>query len=334
MNTKTTTAFEEGASKDGSTPPCTFAEKLSNTGLYESEIDVINNMDSLEKEIRDWLQSNGFEQAEVLMDLMLKHRKGQFRNDDVTPEALHELTQAVHFISAIEDGFHVDEPEGVMSLIFAHDLGEDFGMTPGIIGGHLRKNGIKNEKAIESFMKSVDIMSKSYGVTDKKYKLNKEFKIKDHQYFLKIQQDKNASIAKLFDRSQNIMTLIGAKDANKMHHEIGSTEVLINDFIKDVCEKFPSQKDLYIAMKETLKIQMQIGRYLITDTGKPLPDNEEVREAMPANIFKHMPNGLNLAFVPAERVRATDPKMHGPPTCDTVINNKPLLTGDISNLTH
>lgn len=296
--------FGQNARKTSFRGEPSFAKYLKETGLFNSEEDVIENIDVLANDMRVWLASKGYEQAQVLMDYMLELNEGKTREDGVTPSALHELTQALWFITATEDGIHVDDPEGVLSVIFAHDLGEDYGLTPENMEKHLYKNGIRPSEKVKQFKEDFDAISKKYGKDgEPKYD-------KDYPYYLDVQANKNASVAKMFDRSHNIMTLVGVKDKNKMHDYIAKTLQLQNDYVKNACENFPSQTELYETMQRLIETEIQISRYYTVDTGKTLPDKLDIAPNMPEKGFKDLPRGFQPLIIPADRIRQTYPETH------------------------
>ena len=140
-----------------------FAARLNASNMFDTEQDVIENFDQAVDMVREWLQDKGYKQAELLMDLTLEQKDGLWRKDRVTPAALHEITQAIWFIALHEDGINVQDPEGVLSVIFTHDLGEDFGIKPEEIEQYLVENGIPAGEKIDTFKVNFDAITKKYG---------------------------------------------------------------------------------------------------------------------------------------------------------------------------
>lgn len=291
-----------------------FGAHLQKTGLYENEADVTENFESLVEETRDWLHSKGFKQVEVLMDLMLDKNEGETRDDNITPSALHELTQVIWFISCIEADLHVDDVEGVLSVIFAHDLGEDFNIRPDALEQHLVDEGIPRSAKTEQLKEDFDAISKRYG------KGNPNKHATEFLYSMAVQNNKNASIAKMIDRIHNIMTLINVKDRIEMMEYIAKTEQLQKDYVRDDVIKFPSQAEMYTALRKATKETVQACHYYMVDTGKPITDNDDLVLRMPEKGFRDMPLGLHPVIVAAERVRA----LH----LETNLNPAPTISDD------
>lgn len=289
----------------------TFAEYLTETGLYNSEDDVIKNHDRLVSDLRNWLHAKNYTQAEALLDFMLNKKQGLVRKDGKTPSSLHELTQAVWFISCIEDGLEVDNPEAVLSLIFSHDLGEDFGVMPEDLLHYLvRGKGFADTPKLQEFLEDFDVISKRFGKGGTpRYK-------NDHEYYLAIQKSRNASVAKMIDRAHNIMTLIGVKenegheDKIRMIEYVAKTLQLQSDFVRDACRAFPSQAEMYRALESVIEQESQVCRYYIVDTGKKITDDDDLRSEMPDKGFRKLPNGFHPLIFAAERIRHTYPETH------------------------
>ncbi len=281
-----------------------FCAHLSETGLYNSEQDVIANYDSLVSEMKDWVQHKGYTQAEALLDLVSDLKDGKTRQDGITPSALHEMTQAIWFISAIEGGLEVESPEGVLSVIFAHDIGEDFGMTIDDMNEYLDSKGLPDNDMRKEFLNDYDLITKAWGEDGEKRHKN------NYEYYLGIQQSRNASVAKMFDRAHNIMTLVGVKDVTKMNSYIASTMQIQDHFTDQYCEDHPQQAEMYKTMAHVITKELKTSRFYTANSGVPLPDDDELNTALPEKGFKDLPVGLHPIIIPAERIRATYPETH------------------------
>jgi len=301
---KPTDSFKKGANQHSFMEDQSFSKHLLLTGLYDSEEAVIENFDNLVNDLKSWLTSRNYDQANILLDLMLDLNEDKTRQDGITPSALHEVAQAIWLISAMENGLYIDDPEGVMSLIFCHDLGEDFGLKPNDIEQHMNDNGIKSNHKTEQLKLSFDAISKRYG------KDGDPCHEHDYAYYQTVAKDKNASVAKMFDRSHNIMTLIGVKDIRNMHDYTAKTLQLQEDYIPTASELFPNQAPLYEIMEEVIKKEIKVSRFHTVNTGKKLPNDDELCHSMPNNIFKDIPSGLHPLTVPAERIRKIYPDTH------------------------
>ncbi len=294
----------QGTGKNAFKGADSFCEHLNATRLYDHEQEVIENFDSLVDEVQDWVQGRDYKQAEVLLNLVVDLKKDQTRADGVTPSSLHEITQALWFISAYEDGLPVDDPEGVLSVIFAHDIGEDFGLTPDDMEKHLRQNGVVNSRKIETFKDDFDAITKQWGEDgEKRFDTN-------YEYYSGVQERANASVAKMFDRAHNIMTLIGVKDVPKMHTYIASTLQLQDHFTEQYCDNHPSQAETYKALAHMIEKEIKVSRFYTVNSGVPLPGDDELQTGMPKKGFTHLPIGVHPLIVTAERVRDMYPETH------------------------
>ncbi|MCB1681395.1 MAG: hypothetical protein KDI65_05630 [Alphaproteobacteria bacterium] len=297
----------------------TFADYLTKTGLYDSEQDVVANFDHLVEDVHKWLEAKGYTHAMAVMDYMLEKKQGVFRKDKKTPGALHELTQAIWFISCIEDGLPVDHPEGVLSLIFAHDLGEDYGITPEKLWQYLHnEKGFTESPEMDEFLEDFDVISKRWGKDGPlRYK-------NDYEYYLALQVRRNASVAKMIDRAHNIMTLIGVKenegseDKIRMMEYVAKTLQLQNDYVRNASQAFPSQATMYLTLSHLIEMESQVCRYYIVNTGKKITDDDDLRNAMPERGFRKLPNGFHPLIFAAERIRHTYPETHLAAREDTV----------------
>ncbi len=310
-------SFEKGANQHSFEGVQGFAKHLLLTGLYDTEERVIENFDNLVDDLRSWLESRNYRQATILLDLMLDLNQGKTRQDDITPSALHEVTQAIWLISVLEDGLHVDDPEGVLSLIFCHDLGEDFNLRPDDIEKYLNDNGIKSSPQTAQLKESFDAISKRYG------KDGDPCHEHDYAYYQCVAADKNASVAKMFDRAHNIMTLIGVKNISNMHDYTAKTLQLQENYIPLASDLFPDQAELYEIMEEIIKKEIKVSRFHTVNTGKMLHNDDELCQSMPRQFFNDMPSGLHPLIVPAERIRKIYP--------DTHLQNNVKRTIDIEN---
>lgn len=289
-----------------------FAEYLTSTGRYDTEQDIVENFDSLVLDVRKWLKAKHYGHAEALLDLVLDKKDGLTRKDGKTPSALHEVTQAVWFISCVEDGLPVEDPAGVLSLIFSHDLGEDFGVTTQDLWHYLHvEKAFADDEQLQEIIDDYDVISKRWG------KGGPERYANEYQYFHIAQhQRRNNSIAKLIDRAHNITTMIGVKDEEGeqekavMMKYIAKTLTLLGDYVRDASQVHPKQAETYEALQYVIDRVSQVSRYYVVDTGKVMVEDDELRSSMPDKGFLKLPNGFHPLIFAAERIRLTYPETH------------------------
>lgn len=298
--------FEDAAVKSR-----TLCDTLSTSGRFENESDVLENIQFLNGYLGQWMHDRGMKQSAALMDLMLDRNMDKYRQDNVTPTSLHEMTQAIWFISCVEDGLHVEDVEGVLSVIFAHDLGENFGDTPEDMNTYLTEQGITDRDAIERFKTSFDVITKQY--RDKESGEKGPLKhAHNRDYNAALVQDQNASVAKMFDRPHNIMTLIGAKKLKKMISYMAHIVDEQDDYVREASANFPSQAELYetlqhITIGETAvtQIEIDIAQKRSVGNGTQL----EILGDMPDRGFKNLPAGIHPYEVIADRIRHQYPNV-------------------------
>ncbi len=293
-----------------------FSTQLSRTDLYKNESDTINASTSLINTLYDKLEAMDYKMAMAMLDLSLKHRRDELRDDERTPRFLHDVVQAIWIIDAIESKYHLNDPELVVALALSHDLGEEYGITPTKMLKHIEENGIKNDERVTTFLKSFDAISKYFGDDEHKiYKDNKKtktFKGKDvdghykdeHDYQRGVREDPHASVAKMFDRSHNLMTLIGVRDTDTIHKEIAKTmHYYAPKRLDQMCESFPCHYEIYEMLEETLAAQLEVLRYNTLGVADTLPHNKELLDLMPRQSFFGLPAGLHPLIATADRVR-------------------------------
>ncbi len=283
----------------------TLIGDLNSSEAFDTEQDVIENVQALNGLIGKWMHNRGFKAASLIMDLMLDKTQEAHRKDDYTPKSLHMLTQAVWFISCLEDGLHVEDPEGVLALIFAHDLGEDYGITPEDIDVYLTENGIADRRLIDQLKEDFDVITKQYRNTETSQKGPMKYE-GDEEYNSALARSQNASIAKMFDRAHNIMTLIGVQKLKKLKKYMGHIIADQPEYAATAKRNFPSQADLYDVLEAIIE-----GEAVVTQVEIDIAEQKSIGDGTQLDIlnntpdqgFKNMPSGLHPYEVIADRIR-------------------------------
>lgn len=287
--------------------PLGLCESLCESGLFESEGDVIENYDALADMCRDYLESKGYTRAAYMMDIVIELKNGEYRDDDMTPSAVHELTQFIWMTSLIEDGLEIDHPEGAMINVLAHDLGEEFGMTPQDLIDMVTAGGtIPRENFPEGMGRSHDALSKYYD--------NRKEEKKDNDVaFTEIAYDRTASYVKVIDRLHNVISMAGVRDEQRAGRYLDSTEdnfvTKIYDFSYDA---HPDQAPIYDSVLGMLNAATRIVdlHYNVDDE---FPVDDDIEDMMPERGFKNLPRGLHPLHIVADRTYALQPERFGPP---------------------
>ena len=282
-----------------------FCAHLQLSGKFETEEDVIKNFDILVSELYDWLKIKNYKLARSVMDLTLEKNNKKTRDDCKTPKALHELIQATWFISTIENGIFVRDPELILGLIFAHDLGEDFGVTPKMLTDYLKENGIEPSKRMDLLSKGFDAISKYFGKDGKvEYHSGKGKYKGEGDYQNGVSEDFYASVAKMFDRAHNLMTLVGVRKTKRMHEEIAKTaRYYVKNRIDQLGLNFRPHRKMYETMRAMLERQLEVSRYYTIPDGDLLPEDKEILGWEPKKGFSSVPTGLHPLIVIARRTR-------------------------------
>lgn len=280
-----------------SKPARSFADNLTESGLFTTEDNVIENFGTLCGMVGSWLDDHGYARAHALMDFNLRFNKGKTRKDDKTPAALHEITQAVFSIACHEAGLKVGNHEAVMCTIFGHDMGENFNIRPQQMGDFLFVQKIGRDAFTLEFLENFNAISKKYG---------KEMQYaSDEEYMEVLRTMEHASVAKLFDNLHNLMTLIGGLKYEKGSGYIHKIENQLTEHIDELCKNFPHQSKIYRTLESAIKVGIDINRSYYD--GDHLSSEDALRKAMP-KVFLNLPEGINPVVVPLNRIAKAEPQ--------------------------
>ena len=277
--------------------------QLSDAGLFDSEDDVNANFDTLVEHLQDWLDIQNFNREKIILDLMLEKKDGKLRKDGKTPSAIHEVSQALYFISCVEDGLYHNDPAGVIATILSHDLKEDFKVSREEIKDRLIENGIADDDDMSRFLDDFDTIS--YHSGDKH---NPNFKNKYH-YSLELRKRENAAIAKLFDNTHNSATSVGGlentallKHKDKIMSNLSLFAGIITDGNQE--EAFEIAEVIREALKNdehskvsnyTGRIQLSLNQY-VGDSSKFHPHNAEMFHTLEKVIGKTVQINRHLFY--------------------------------------
>ncbi|MGH1375163.1 MAG: hypothetical protein ACRBCK_02340 [Alphaproteobacteria bacterium] len=276
-------------------------ERLCEAGMFDTEEDVNQNFDYLVAYLKTWLNEQGFHREDAILDFLLEKKDGKFRKDGTTPSALHEISQAVYMISCAEDGLHIDDPAGVLGVIFSHDLGEDYNVNPQQLNDRLFIHGHQPDDGMKRLLHEFDKISMHYGGEPKPEYPNK------HTYSVALRQTQNAGLAKLFDNLQNAATIIGGlSDQRAVDYNV-KIQIQLSDYIANLSENYPSQREVYKTLEKAIGKVTNINRHdkHAEDLGKPLTiENKDLT----AKGLK-LPLGLDPYIVAARRVWDRHPEL-------------------------
>lgn len=319
-------------------------DRLHDSGLFESEDDVNNNFEQLVGYFRGWLEEHQLERETALLDYMLEKKQGMLRKDGKAPSAIHEVSQALYFISCIEDGLYHSDPAGVLATILVHDLQEDFKVKRDDMRAQLIQNGIADDKRMQEFLDDYDTISYHNGDKDQLNYPNK------HQYSLSLRKRRNTGPAKLIDNVHNSATAVGGlqnakllkykdkiingislfaetittapKDRaeiselmieclkgaehTKVNTYTGKIQLQISSYVEDASSYFPENTELLKTLEKVLGKTIQINRHLFyNDYGQSLDLSQH---DFPDKGFK-LPRGLHPYHVARDRVLSMRPEL-------------------------
>ncbi len=321
--------FNKRTNKNAFKGEDSFCAHLIKSGLYDTEKDVNKNFDSLVDDLKDWLHGRGYEREVSLLNFLLEKKDGKFRKDGETPAALHEVTQAIYLISCLEDGLHIEDPAGVLAVIFSHDLGEDYNIKPQQLCDRLLIDGHQRDESMDRFLYEFDKISMHYGGEKKP-----EYQT-PHQYSVALRHTQNAGLAKLFDNLQNASTIVGGLSDERASEYNVKIHMLLKRYISESCENYPEQAEIYKTLERAIGT---VGNYNRHDKhgeslGKPL----EIREEELTNKGLKLPMGLDPYMVSATRIWNRRPSLKTedsiPPIYQTRINNSDSDNTEISEYT-
>ncbi|MDH5722620.1 MAG: hypothetical protein OEY94_04780 [Alphaproteobacteria bacterium] len=282
----------------------TFSKYLHSTGLYETQQDVNNNLRYLYKDVGKWLNNREYKLAKDMMDLLIKLKAKHMESGDIMkdiPSARHEIEQAVGAINMAESGLPINDVQGVLSLIFVHGLGKNFGYKPEQLRNYLLFKG-HNREDVEFLVKDFEVITESYEAQGGPYK-------NEYEYSVANRMRQNTSIVRLVDNMHTLTTLIGRADPfgaiNKwgITKEIAKSLQLLNRYVLNASANFREQEKTYEALKDGIKKVCLLLRYHIVDTGQPLGTDEYLKDFMPETEFYNLPDGINPLTSIADIIR-------------------------------
>lgn len=322
--------------------------QLCESGLFESQDDTNAHFGQLVDYLGIWLEEQGFAREVVVLDYMLELKQGQFRKDGKSPSAIHEVSQALYFISCVEDGLYNNDPAGVLATILCHDLQEDFGISRDDMKQRLLQNGIPDDDAMERFLDDYDTISYHNGDKNNPNYNNK------YDYSLSLRQRENASVAKIFDNIHNAATAVGgltnknllkhqdkimqnislftdmlSEDpderieiqaviaqalTNDIHSKIGQytgkIQLQLNTYVEDSMKNYPHNADIYNCLEKVVGKTIQINRHLFYNDDETAPHQPLSLEDYdyPSKGF-NLPRGLHPYHVAQDRVLSIRPEI-------------------------
>lgn len=180
------------------------------------------------------LHGMGFHKAIMAFHFTERQMAGKFRKDGKTPAFFHQVSQALRAFTLKG----VTDLEGLICTILLHDDLEDYNTD---------FDFFKMKFGIDIY-NSVWPMSKTY----------MGFVKDPQQVFWEIGNDRNSSLAKMLDRSDNFGTMVGVFSQQKQIEYIDEGIHLFLPMSKRARKQFPEQIDAHLGVEAFLKSQIAL----------------------------------------------------------------------------
>jgi hypothetical protein len=196
--------------------------------------------------LRAYYVGAGYYGALIVLDLAKDAHTGTRKNGE--PEFCHQVRQA-SYLRTIQSG--VMYPEATHIVVLAHDMDEDYGISPADTckkidaGTPVYWKGAFDFPRIEPAMRAMN----------KKTPLGEAFK---DSYFWVLGQDPIASVAKGLDNDDNVLSMIGAFTPEKQRSYLSTSKKKILPMLRMARKLFPAQEPVYQNLKHQLLVKMML----------------------------------------------------------------------------
>lgn len=179
--------------------------------------------------LRGFLIGRRFNESLRALGIMSKRHEGQKRHDG-QPYIAHPLSMASHAVS-IDDPNITDE---LIATILLHDVCEDTGITVSELPfGAAIRNGIK-------------YMSLSRFDDESKWELK-------YRYYNELLESKEATIAKGFDRFDNLTTMSASLTEDRIRKNVVETDILLLPTLKRAEDLWPEASNLLRVLRMSIR---------------------------------------------------------------------------------
>lgn len=193
--------------------------------------------------IRYWLLGKGWTNAVKAMDLAEQYHNGTRK--DGQAEFSHQVSQANYARTMYKDMLF---PEETICVIFLHDIMEDYDIS------YHQLRDLFGERVANA----VRLMSKVINGV----------KTPNDVYYRNMGECPIASAAKGFDRTHNLMTMVGGFSKEKQRDYLDETYNFVNPMLKRARKIFPEQEAIYENQKFVMTNQTILYEALISDKNK------------------------------------------------------------------
>lgn len=185
--------------------------------------------------IKNYLLGKNYKTALRVLAFAKSYHTG-LRKDGVTPEFHHQIRIAFSILNLRD----VMNEELCLCLSFLHDTPEDYGV-------------------------SYSLLAENFGeeIARKACILDKGQHQHDELYFAAIEKDIDCSIVKGADNGDNIQSMVGVFNDEKINKYMTRTKTQILPMLKNAANNFPEQSFAYSSLRMRLKDQMLIYSHYV-----------------------------------------------------------------------
>jgi len=226
----------------------------------------INRYNKKRIAIKNWLLGAAFANPEFNKCLIAFYTAEEyhtgFRKDGITPEFNHQLNIIGNIITNLKK---LNDPVTVLCVAFMHDLVEDYGINAKAWNKEENKERLQGLNPVTeaeiyaqygaTIAKSVNLISKEADGAKKSLDVYYDF----------IANDEYASIAKLEDRYDNLISMVGVFTEEKQLSYVNETITKFIPMLKTAQRRFPHHSDYYQEISNRLKTQCRI---VLKNSGK------------------------------------------------------------------
>lgn len=184
--------------------------------------------------LRYWLLGAGYHRAVEAMTFAESYHCGT-RKDGVTPEFAHQVGIAAMARTHVRNLRH---PEETIATGFLHDVREDYDVPDAVI----------RERFGDRVADATDTMTKTF----------RGVRRDDVTQFGRMAENPISSVKKLFDRSNNLGSMVGVFTPEKMAEYVEETHTLFLPMLKTAKRNFPDQEPVYENAKLILTGQLDL----------------------------------------------------------------------------
>ncbi len=212
-----------------------------------TKIDFGYDYEKLLSSIRGFYTGAGYYGALIVLDRAREVHSGLRKNG--FPEFSHQLMQ-VAYLRMVQAG--VMYPEATHVVMLAHDLDEDYNVTPAETMAAIRNGCPVHWSGWREYERMGPALSL----------MNKEGK-KTEAYYRDISEDPIASLAKGEDRDHNLGSMIEAFTPQKQRSYIAETREHTLPMLRRARKLFPGQEPIYQNLRHEISVKIYMAEQIL-----------------------------------------------------------------------